>query len=340
MKSDILMDAMGMIDDSIIQNAKMRSKKVTHLPFKHFVAVAAAFILCISLSLPVLAAADVNFAYNALYKISPQIAQTLKPVRISCEDNGIKFEVISSAVHKNKAEIYISVKDLTGDRIDKTTDLFDSYSINKPFSSSYTCQFVSYDAVQKEALFLIRITQWDKKNIVGDKITFSVHELLSKKNEFDGIIPRINLSTAIHNPSMLQENPQIRGYSSAMEEKWNTASVSIMKPMSEMTVSPVPGVQITAMGYVDGKLHIQTHFDNILKFDNHGYVYLTDAYDSHIDSVYTVSFWDETHTGSYEEFLFDIPSDEVPSYQLSGYFVTCDTLTHGNWQITFPLEDK
>jgi len=341
MKSDTLMDAMGMIDDSIIKNAKMHSKRVTRRPLRRFVAVAAIFILCISLSIPVLAAADVDFAYNALYAISPGMAQMLKPVRMSCEDNGIRIEVISTSVRENEADIYISVQDLTDDRIDETTDLFDSYSINQPFSSTNTCQFVGYDATQKEALFLIHITQWNKDIIVGDKITFSVRDLLSHKNEFNGMLPQVSLSAInYYNSPKLQNNPEIRGYGGSMAEKWNPASVSVMMPMPEITVSPVPGVQITAMGYVDGKLHIQTHFDNILEFDNHGYVYLTDANGSHAELIYAVSFWDETHTGSYEEFLFDISPDELSSYQLSGFFVTCDTLTHGNWQVTFPLEKE
>lgn len=341
MKSEVLMDAMGMIDDSIIKNAKIRSKRTTHQPIKCFAAVAAIFILCISLSLPVLAAADVDFAYNALYAISPEIAQMLKPVRMSCEDNGIRIEVISTSVHENEADIYISVKDLIGDRIDETTDLFDSYSINQPFSSTNNCQFVGYDATQKETLFLVHITQWNKVDIVGDKITFSVRELLSHMNEFEGTLPQISLSAINYYTSpKLQNNPKIRGYGGSMAEKWNSASVSVMMPMPEITVSPVPGVQITAMGYVDGKLHIQTHFDKILEFDNHGYVYLTDTDGSQAELIYAVSFWDETHTGSYEEFLFDISPDELSSYQLSGFFVTCDTLTHGNWQITFPLEKE
>lgn len=337
MKSDILMDAIGMIDDSIIKNAKP-SSRITYHPVKRF-AAAVAFILCVSLSLPVLAANDVNFAYNALYMISPQAAQTLKPVRMSCEDNGIKLEVISSTVNEKEADIYISVKDLTGDRIDETTDLFDSYSINKPFSSNATCQFVSYNTIQKEALFLIHITQWDKTDIAGDKITFSVHKLLSNKDIFDDEISQIDLSAVSYNPPTLHEIPQIRGYNGSIAENRNSKSVSLMKPVSPISL-PVLGVQISAIGYIDGKLHIQTHFDNVLEFDNHGYVYFIDASGSHIKATSSISFWDETHTGSYEEFVFDLTPDEISSYQLCGYFVTCDTLIHGDWQITFPLENK
>lgn len=37
--------------------------------------------------------------------------------------------------------------------------------------------------------------------------------------------------------------------------------------------SPIAGVDITAMGYVDGKLHIQVKYEDSLETDNHGYIY-------------------------------------------------------------------
>lgn len=46
------------------------------------------------------------------------------------------------------------MQDLTGDRIDETMDLFDSYQINRPFDSSGACRLAGYDAQQKAAAFL------------------------------------------------------------------------------------------------------------------------------------------------------------------------------------------
>ena len=93
---------------------------------------------------------------------------------MSCEDNGIKFEVISAYVEGNEAKIFISVQDIDGDRIDETTDLFDNFSINTPFDCSSSCENISYDTETKTATFLISISQWNEKDIIGEKITFCV----------------------------------------------------------------------------------------------------------------------------------------------------------------------
>ena len=67
--------------------------------------------------IPVLAAADVDLAYDILYAVSPQTAQGLKPVRMACEDNGIRMEVIAADFRDNKAQILISMQDLAGDKL-------------------------------------------------------------------------------------------------------------------------------------------------------------------------------------------------------------------------------
>lgn len=52
----------------------------------------------------------------------------------------------------------------------------------------------------------------------------------------------------------------------------------------------------------------------------------------------SVSFWDAEKSGSYEEYIFDVSPDEIINYELHGYFWTCNTLTEGHWQVTFPLK--
>lgn len=50
------------------------------------------------------------------------------------EYSGIKMDVVS-------ADIYITMQDLTGNRIDSTTGLNNNYSINHPFGGSASCYF-------------------------------------------------------------------------------------------------------------------------------------------------------------------------------------------------------
>ena len=129
MNTDLLIDAIGEIDENKIINAKLFKVKTRKKSVKRMIVIAAAIILCITVTVPVLAA-TVNPIYELVYKISPGLAQMMKPVQMSCEDNGIKMEVISASVYENEAAVYLLLEDMTDqNRIDENTDLFDSYNL-------------------------------------------------------------------------------------------------------------------------------------------------------------------------------------------------------------------
>ena len=106
-------DAMSELDNKYIDEALNYKKKVKKPIWIKWGAMVASLLLVFTMSVPALAAADFGPAYNLLYKVSPAIAQKLKPVSMSCEDNGIKFEVISAYVEGSEAKIFIPYKILT-----------------------------------------------------------------------------------------------------------------------------------------------------------------------------------------------------------------------------------
>ncbi len=334
MKSDTLIDAIGYISDEKIKEAKSTPIKRTVFSLKKAIAVAAAVILCLGVSVSALAAADVEPAYQLLYAVTPSFAQHLKPVRKSCVDNGIQLEVVSAYIHEDTAEILIAMKDLEGDRIDETIDLFDSYDIRNSADSSGTCHFESFDEETGIATFSILITQMNEKEISGDKVTFSVREFLSHKNDYEGVISGVELSKVSIQPD-IKTDVIMRGGSYA-EQPQGTV---FLKPFASAVACPVEGAEVSAIGYVNGKLHVQMYYENILETDNHGWVWLEDEKGNTITCGYSESFWDDAHMGSYEEYVFDISYEELVSYELYGDFTTCGQPTKGNWQITFPMGD-
>ncbi len=298
-------------------------------------AVAACFaaFVVLSFSTVSIATAAGNIpAYDILYSVYPELAKKLTPVNVSCVDNGIKMEVKSVYIHDDTAEIYISMKDLEGDRIDETIDLFDSYSIHSSGDSIGNCTRVGYDAENKEATFLIKVQQMNGKKINDRKVKFGVSEFLSGKEEFEEMLPKISLKN-IAPVYVLQENVEIRGWSGEYE------TGGYLTRNESISFSPVAGVTITSYGFVDDRLHIQVHYEDILNTDNHGCVYLKDQDGNEIQSEFSVAFWDEEHTGSYEEYIFDVdPEADLRGYSVWGWFKTCQNLTEGDWEVSFTLE--
>lgn len=328
-------------DAPLLQRTRAAAQKAPARPrrLRPLIALAAA-VICLALAVPAFAmpalAADPS-GYALLYSISPAAAQFFKPVNRSDEDNGIRLTVDSVYLHSDTVEVYVALQDLTGDRLDETTDLFDSYRINRGFDCSATCSRVGYDAQTRTVRFLISITSFDGQDIEGDKLTFSLGRLLTGKTETEGAVAGLDLTAAQAEPAT-QQITRRGGSGIAAETGGSTAETRTALVPTGTLAAPVPGVAITAMGYVDGLLHIQVLYENILETDNHGQLWLENGAEK-LECLGTLSFFGENGSDSFEEYVFDVSPAQLADCTLYGSFVTADTLIEGNWEITFPLTE-
>lgn len=342
MKVDKFVDAIGLISDEKIQNAKESRAKILKFPLRRVIAVVAAVIICITASVPVLAMAmEIDPVYQMMYVVSPAIAQKFKSVKMSCVDQGIKMEVESAYIFENEAMIVVSMQDLEGDRIDGTVDLYDSYRIHRPFDSSGSCNRLDYDEETGKATFLITISQWGVEKIDGDKITFSVREFLSHKKNFEDIIP-IDLSSL---EVITKTKSKMYYYFDPYEfGKGEDREASCIIPDHDFE-NFVDGIDLTGYGYIDGAFHIQIAVPDRLKNDNHGDFYLLDENGEKKYCDYRVDWYEaegptnDDKRVDYFEYVFDISQEEIANYELYGDFTISESYTKGNWQVTFPLEN-
>ena len=133
---------------------------------------------------------------------------------------------------------------------------------------------------------------------------------------------------------------QHRGLSGDLFGSDGGKSVTVLKP-GDAIASPVDGVTLTGIGYVDGWLHVQVYYADILKTDNHGSISLVNRETGEqIECDGSAAFFDDAGTGSYEDYVFTgIAADALGTYALYGTFVTSAGPVEGNWSVTFPLEN-
>ena len=165
---------------------------------------------------------------------------------------------------------------------------------------------------------------------------------MSNKQKFDGIIADIDLANI--DLTTMTQIVSPRGIDSAElaeQHKSNNHGLTALKSDKSIT-SPVDGVMITAVGYVNGNLHVQVYYENILKTDNHGTITLKNRVTGEIISCFgSFSFFDAEKSGSYQDYIFaDISTTELLNYQLYGEFVTSAGSIEGDWSVTFPLENE
>lgn len=194
------------------------------------------------------------------------------------------------------------------------------------------------DTVLSIATFMLTIEQTDHILLPGDKITFSVNQLLSKKEHNNFKIEKIDTNNVYSITEFLEE-PDIRGGSDSESESIDGDNMLFIKPDEANAIILKKGVAVTGYGIVEGKLHIQVRFSDILNTDNHGYVYLKNEDGKVVNCQSSVAFWDQSHVNSYEEFVFEVSAEELVNYEIWGEFWTCNNAPiEGEWQVTFPVE--
>lgn len=317
--------------------------KVKRAIFRTVTAIAAVLIVLI-VGLTVAVAAGNLESYRIVHTVFPDIAEGLTPVYASCEDQGIRMTVEGISIDGGSAEILLS---LSGDRVTAHSDLFDSYSIRFSSDGSYGCVPLDYDEDTKTATYMIYIDQ--DEPIRGDKLDFSVRELLLDKTDDVYRLPEIEKDIPAVQTTKTAGTVNTRGTSLGEkygdwdwdEWDWYEKKVKLLDPDPEQMFSPTEGVTVTAWGWVDGHLHVQALYDDIGNLDNHGYVYFKS--DREIDPTFDISFWDEDHVNSYEEYVFEeVTPQDLEDVSFYGRFVTTapDSHIYGNWHVSVILREQ
>lgn len=313
--------------------------------------VMAAVVVCVCIFVGVPAvAANVEPIYDLMYRVSPRLAQKFSLVQKTDEDQGIRMEVLSAYIHENEIQAYITLQDLEEDRIDETTDLYDSYTIKVPFDGygGGGSQPVDFDEETGTATFLVTLGTFSGeleslKEVVGKKVTFSLRELIGKKTEYDDLEIPVFWSEVEMEPQTMC--PKLRGGSypnmTGGDDGDPRPSGKMLFPGEPRKIAPVEGITLTGMGYIDGMLHIQTMVPNLLETDNHCELFLVDGegncrlYDYKVNAFGSTA---ETKGTDYQDCIFDISPEELENYTLHGHFVTSGFHIKGNWSVTFPIE--
>lgn len=342
--------------DSVVGNNSSESNRTTRLVQGIFtclkpIAAVAAICLCLLITMPVLAD-NLPYVEKLLNLISPELAEQFVPVQMSDESQGIRMEVVAINLQEDEAQVYVTLQDLEGDRLDETTDLYDSYSLHVPFDSVAHCQKLGYDEANRTVTFLVTISAMDGakedwlEKVKNQRITFSVREMIGQKTEYDGIEIPIPLAEADLEAEAMSVWINGRSGQIMMQQESPADAqdprpyIRVLHPDQGDQRFAIEGVEFTGIGYVDGYLHVQYGVPNRLENDNHGHFFLRDAQGNERMYDGAVSFkgtTEETEHISYEDCIFDIAPEELDDYTLYGYFMTSGLHLKGDWQVKFRL---
>mgnify|MGYP005796428079 FL=1 len=313
---------------------------------RRVVTLAVAAAVAIGCVTPALAA-NVPGVYQALYILSPAIAQALMPVNEVCEDQGVRMEVVSAFVEGDTAGVYLTLTDTTGELFgDNAPDLYDSYSINYPARIGQTshCHLVEYDAKAAAATYYIEIANVGGEQYIGDKFTFSFRQLLTGKHKQAGVRVAYDLSEVPLDPQTsahpINGASSIEAMPAEVDQQISRGGYHFLVPQGTLWQSDDGIFSLVAAGYTDGYLHLQYAASKPLALDNHAELFLYAPDGTQIWHQYTVSYNDYENDISYTDFVYPVSYEALVGCTLSTDMYTTAARLDGSWQVTFRLEGK
>lgn len=308
------------------------------------IAVSAALLLgCITPAL----AANIPVLYQALYDISPTITQALMPVNESCESNGVKMEVVSAAIDGDTAGVYLTLTDTSGDLFGELAPAFsEGWTLNSPSSDlGYMHTLLSYDAATHTATFYLELTNLDGQAFSDGKYTFTLPALLiGRDSQLDVAFPLDLSAVPLDPPTEQQLCYSVAASGDGTPEAQQTISsgtYEFLQPQDALWQSADGIFSLAAAGYRDGRLHLLLSALDRKRCENQASLFLSDADGAPVEPNFVATYFSPDGTDcAFEEWVFPIAYDQLSQSSLTGWLRTSGGQIHGDWRVTFRLEDE
>lgn len=308
------------------------------------IAVSAALLLgCITPAL----AANIPVLYQALYDISPTITQALMPVNESCESNGVKMEVVSAAIDGDTAGVYLTLTDTSGDLFGELAPAFsEGWTLNSPSSDlGYMHTLLSYDAATHTATFYLELTNLDGQAFSDGKYTFTLPALLiGRDSQLDVAFPLDLSAVPLDPPTEQQLCYSVAASGDGTPEAQQTISsgtYEFLQPQDALWQSADGIFSLAAAGYRDGRLHLLLSALDRKRCENQASLFLSDADGAPVEPDFVATYFSPDGTDcAFEEWVFPIAYNQLSQSSLTGWLRTSGGQIHGDWRVTFRLEDE
>ena len=334
----------------------------THRPRSVAAAIAISAVLIVSGT--AVAAALGGFDWF-IEKFNPTFGKIVEPVEVSCEDQGIRMEVIGAQKYDNRAIVYLSLQDISGqNRLTERTDFQDGFSVTmdrqKPETSGQGNEIVSasvswkqnllyFDGDTNTAYYEFNITA-DSDSPLSDPLELGSFLIYFDESDYKNEPISVSLTDLGEAEVTPLEEDQIWGGTN-MPDDWSIFTKALTPGRTAALPHGEDDQWLSNIGIVDGKLHVQTGKVFGQEFGSSDATISLMAPDGTlIDCDYELMFFsdgDRRLLGEddfadavykYEESVFSVNAEELDGYTLC-YTGSVYSGVEGRWKVAANLSD-
>ena len=228
-----------------------------------------AFVLAMILVMACIAtavAAAVSEEFNTwLYQLWPEAALKLMPVDLSCEDNGIRMEVLSAAAEGSEVLISFTLEDLEGDRLfNGVTSIYRRVSYSDMLVGSY--EGAEYYNEEDHKLYSAEYAQYANRNkSENDCLKLEVELFGRKEMHMVDLFPYLQerggeVRMAGVPEGAIVRRPYVEPDDRTFSESGLPETMQVIDSASSLEIPLFESVYLSGAKIVDGWAHIQLHF--------------------------------------------------------------------------------
>ncbi len=267
----------------------------------------------------------------------PDMPDELIPINLSCEDQGIRFEVLSGIVKEDQASFIYSLQPLEGNRVDFSSFLQYNLenNISEIYSRSSTFSSLAEDEETHKHIYRVDY-KYDKRiNPLDGQYTLGIRQIKTKLHYTDSLIPSLKEYGKEYEGINLPEKYDL--YRIYMDET-QLENLKILDYTRSLNI-PLKGSKKTTLsgiGWIDGKLHVQTH--TVQDSDPSYVASLTQGHGAPSYSFSRISWSSEDGTESWDEYILDDAPEDMESAGLNAEITLTTSQADGKWIVRFPAE--
>ena len=272
----------------------------------------------------------------------PGITDQLRPINLSCENDGIRLELISGVVKGNEAWAVYSLQDVEGRYSGSEISGYPGFSSVMGDVDSGESPLLYTDEKEHKQYFCAHEVYEQPVDPADRLVYFGMSHYEAERKVM------LDLLDLLKEHGTTQEgvlSPELAPISTT-EGEVPRNKMKILDYTKPLDVPVLDDVKLTGVGWIDGSVHVQFHNPNAHGFggervsaSGNWSTYLFYDWDYDTEDLYDLASWDENGDGSidWEERILNCTPELLEKLQPTVEVSVTDALVEGDWEIRFPL---
>ena len=284
-------------------------------------------------------------AIKTLEATYPGLINELKPVNLSNEQQGVRFDLVSAVIKNRDFYIVYAIQDLEGDRVkaNLSTDYHDHFGAD---DHPQDIMRLNYDEAEHKGEYVRKYKMPEAIHTTGEVVVMSFQDLWTSEHGTVDLLPLLEQYGKTEKSVALPEDLNIQPYDPRDTSANYSCVLDYTQPLDETLYGPV---KLTGIGWIDNKLHVQVYNqDTSVISIGRDYSpswkiwlgsHITDQEGNRFVDYNTLSWgYSDEKEPVWHEYVWDISPDEKSQMDLSVAVEHITKTLEAKWEFRVPVD--